>query len=280
MVVSRAVDHMGKRIDGLLYASIYLTGLILVTMAAITGYEVVSRYVFNVPTIWTSDLAIFLLIVSTFLSMGYLQSQGKHVNVDLYISHFSPRTKIIWDVVTGAVSLVFASALTYYGAIYAYGALESHEYSWSMWRVVTWPVKLAIPLGGVLLVVQLVREIIFNYQTVKDTPSEKYLNPFTNPFFAIPVFLFLLALSGYLYTVNGAAGMVLLMLVLLFAGVPIYSALGLVGTTGYFIVFGGSDFVSASLPATAFRSLGQLYTGLPAPVCHGGPGSAVQQGQR
>ncbi len=245
---------INKIIDKLLYASIYLTGLLIAIMAVITCYEVASRYIFNVPTNWTADLAIFLLIFSTFLSMGYLQKEGKHVKVDLLISHFSPRATIIWNIVTSTVSLIFALALTYHGVNYTYQAFASHEYSWSMWRVITWPIKIGVPIGGALLIIQLIREIIVDYHAIKTSEPQKYFTYLTNPIIAIPIFLLLLVVSLYLYTISGAAGMVALMFVLLFAGVPIYSALGLVGAAGYFFVFGDS-FLSASLPATAFRSL-------------------------
>lgn len=254
MVESGTVNRVGQLFDKLLYASIYLTGLIILATAAITVYEVVSRYVFNVPTIWTGDLAIYLLIVSTYLSAAYLQKEGKHVKTDLLIEHFNPRMKVIWNILTSSIALIFALILTVYGANYAYLAFSTNEYSPAMWRVLTWPAKSAIPLGGLLLIAQLIREIITNYKEIESASSEKYENILNNPFYIIPIYILLLVVSGYLYTVNGAAGMVMLLFVLLFGGVPIYAALGLVGSTGYILVF-GNDLLSASLPATAYRSL-------------------------
>jgi C4-dicarboxylate transporter DctM subunit len=71
----------------------------------------------------------------------------------------------------------------------------------------------------------------------------------------MPVYIFLILGSAYLYTVNGAIGMVLLMLVLLFGGVPIFPALGLVGVVGYYLVIGGGGALGASVPSVAYSSL-------------------------
>jgi len=71
----------------------------------------------------------------------------------------------------------------------------------------------------------------------------------------LPVFLVLVAASVFCYKIHGGLGMLCLMLVLLFGGVPIFPALGLTGVTGLFLVFGGATGVSSSFAAVSYTSL-------------------------
>ena len=245
-----------KAINGAVEGSGFLAGCILLVMAFITGYEVIVRYVFNAPTHWTLDLSIYLLIWFTYASIPSLQKANRHVRVDLIVSRFSPRIQALWDILTKVIFLFFTAWMFYYVAEFAWEAYVSNEYGWAMWRVLTWPIKAAMPFGTVLLALYLVRDIVAGIQSLPaSSPGEREGFLFDRPAVVLPVFLFAIAVSIFLYTVNPVLGMVLLMLVLLFGGVPIFPALGLVGVVGYYLVFGGESAVQASFPSVSYSSL-------------------------
>ncbi len=54
-------------------------------------YEVVSRYFFNYPTLWASDLVAFLLFISIFLMIPEVTRSGGHVSVTLLGDRLSER---------------------------------------------------------------------------------------------------------------------------------------------------------------------------------------------
>jgi C4-dicarboxylate transporter DctM subunit len=245
-----------KTIDGAVEASGFLAGCILLVMALITGYEVIVRYVFNSPTHWTLDLSIYLLIWFSYASLSSLQKANRHVRVDLIVSRLSVRTQALWDIMTKVIFLFFTFLMFYYVAQFAWEAFVTNEYGWAMWRVLTWPIKAAMPFGTVLLGLCLVKDIVAGIQSLPaSSPEERRGSFFHRPAVVLSVFSVAIGVSVFFYTVSPVLGMVLLMLVLLFGGVPIFPALGLVGVVGYYLVFGGESAVQASFPSVGYSSL-------------------------
>ncbi len=253
--LNKTIGYLGKGIDRITISGSYLAGFALLTCALITGYEVVARYAFNEPTNWTLDLSIYLLIWFCFASAAYVQKEGRHVHVDVLVSHFSPRTKAIWDIVITVLFLFFSVILIYFGTEYTITSIKIGEFSREMWKVIIWPIKIAIPVGGLLLTLWLLKELTIRIHKLTASPLEKGTGFLAKPALVIPILIAAIAGSIFLFTINGVVGMVVLMLVLLFVGVPIFPALGLVGVAGTFFCFGGISGLAASLSRVSYGSL-------------------------
>lgn len=116
--------------------------------------EVGFRYLFNSPTVWTNELTQMLFGVYAVMSGGYIMAHRGHVNVDLVYSHMTPRGQAVTDILTSTVFFAFTLALLYFGVDIARESIASLETSYSAWNPPIWPVKLAIPVGTGLLVLQ------------------------------------------------------------------------------------------------------------------------------
>ncbi len=116
--------------------------------------EVGFRYLFNSPTVWTNELTQMLFGVYAVMSGGYIMAHRGHVNVDLVYSHMKRRTRAVTDILTSTVFFAFTLALLYFGIDIASESIASLETSYSAWNPPIWPVKLAIPVGTGLLVLQ------------------------------------------------------------------------------------------------------------------------------
>lgn len=62
-------------------------------------YEVVSRYVFNAPTIWSYDVSCMLGGTFAVLGWAYTHRYNEHVRVDVIYLKLSPRGKAIVDAI-------------------------------------------------------------------------------------------------------------------------------------------------------------------------------------
>lgn len=127
--------------------------LILVIFALLIA-EIAFRYVLGAPLVWTGELTQLLFGVYAVLSGGYILAHGGHVNVDLIYSRFPARTRAIIDVVTSVLFFLFIGALLYFGSSLAYESMEFWERSQSAWNPPIWPVKLMIPVGAFLILLQ------------------------------------------------------------------------------------------------------------------------------
>ncbi len=128
-------------------------------------YEVLARYVFNAPTNWAHEGMFLMFGMQYLLAGGYGYLNEAHVRVDVLYEHRSLRTKAIIDVVTSVFFFIFVLALLWSGSVFALDAIQVRETTLNEWGIQYWPVKLAIPVGAFLLLLQgvakLVRDILY-----------------------------------------------------------------------------------------------------------------------
>lgn len=128
-------------------------------------YEVVARYVFNSPTNWVHE-SMFLMFGMQYLLCGaYAYRDDSHVRVDIFYVKFSPRGKAVADIATSVFFFIFMVTMFWTGARFAWDAISLGERSFTEWGVQYWPVKLAIPIGAFLMILQgiskLIKDILF-----------------------------------------------------------------------------------------------------------------------
>jgi TRAP-type mannitol/chloroaromatic compound transport system permease small subunit len=132
----------------------------ILVIFALLFAEVILRYTFRSPTVWTNELAQLLFGAYAVLSGGYLLARGGHVNVDILYSALPRRTKAGIDVLTSVLFFVFVGILLWQGAIFAIEAAAKLESSHSAWNPPIWMFKAMIPIGAWLLLLQGVAKLI------------------------------------------------------------------------------------------------------------------------
>ena len=126
------------------------------------SYEVVARYAFNAPTIWSYDVAYMLYGAIFMLGAAYALHKGAHIRTDFFFEKWSIRTRGVIDSVAYIAFFFPALAVFLYvsGAEgwYAFEIGETSEQT--PWRPLLWPFKMVIPLTCLLLLIQGVSETI------------------------------------------------------------------------------------------------------------------------
>jgi TRAP-type mannitol/chloroaromatic compound transport system permease small subunit len=123
-------------------------------------YEVMARFMFNSPTNWVHESMFLMFGMQYMLSGAYAYREDQHVRVDVVYSHFSPRGKAIADVVSSVFFFIFTLTLLWTGWRFAGDAVNNHETSFTEWGIQYWPVKLSIPIGAALIVLQGVSKLV------------------------------------------------------------------------------------------------------------------------
>jgi TRAP-type mannitol/chloroaromatic compound transport system permease small subunit len=126
--------------------------------------EVIRRYFFNAPTVWGTELTQLTFGVYVILSGGHIMRWGGHVNVDILYSRFSSKGKNIIDIITFLLFFLFCGMMVLFGGSLAWESLSIWEHSNSAWGPPIYPVKMMIPIGAFLLLLQgfakLIRDIL------------------------------------------------------------------------------------------------------------------------
>ena len=126
------------------------------------SYEVISRYAFNKPTMWSFDVTYMLYGSIFMLGSAYALHKGAHIRTDFFFEKWSIRTKGVIDSVAYLV-FFFPSIFVFMlvsGAEGWYAYTINEESEQSPWRPLLWPYKLVVPLTCVLLLIQGVSEVI------------------------------------------------------------------------------------------------------------------------
>jgi len=147
------IDRINQQVGKILS---YFMLLIFVLMMM----EVIRRYVFNAPTVWAGELTQMLFGAYVILCGGYILASGGHVNVDILYSRLPRRKQAILDIITAVLFFLFCLMMVVYGGSLAWESLSTFEHSQSAWNPPIYPVKLMIPLGAGLLLLQGIAKLI------------------------------------------------------------------------------------------------------------------------
>jgi TRAP-type mannitol/chloroaromatic compound transport system permease small subunit len=123
-------------------------------------YEVTARFVFNSPTNWVHESMFLMFGMQYMLSGAYAYREDQHVRVDVFYSKFSVRGKAIADIISSVFFFIFTLTMLWTGWRFAADAVANHETSFTEWGIQYWPVKLTIPIGAALIVLQGLSKLI------------------------------------------------------------------------------------------------------------------------
>ncbi len=123
-------------------------------------YEVIARFMFNSPTNWVHESMFLMYGMQYMLAGAYAYREDQHVRVDVLYVKLSPRGKAIADILSSAFFFIFTLTLLWTGGRFAWDAVTLRETSFTEWGIQYWPVKLAIPVGAALIILQGVSKLI------------------------------------------------------------------------------------------------------------------------
>lgn len=134
----------------------------LVPLCLAMVYEVLARKLFVAPTMWAYDVSRMTYGAMFMLGAGYALLRGVHIRADFLYRNWSPRTQGRVDAAL-YILLYFPGMLVflYMSAEFAWAALERGERSMdTAWMPYIGPIKAAIPLGAVFLILQGFSELL------------------------------------------------------------------------------------------------------------------------
>lgn len=129
-------------------------GFSIIAVTATVLYEVVARTAFGAPTPWGNETTIYLSAMAYLLAGGYALLHRRHVRIDVIYEKLSARTRSRLDAFTFVFFLAYVLTLIWAGGNNAWNSYQIGETTGTPWNPPIWPVKIAIPLAGLLLLLQ------------------------------------------------------------------------------------------------------------------------------
>jgi TRAP-type mannitol/chloroaromatic compound transport system permease small subunit len=154
MSISRAIDKLNEKIAGA------VSWALLIAVIICTGNALV-RYMFKLSSNSWLEIQWYLFAAVFMLASAHTLKRDEHVRIDVITSHFSKRTQVWIDLAGYLLFLLpICAVIIYYGIPFARYSISTAEMSSSAGGLIVWPVKLLVPIGFGLLLLQGISEII------------------------------------------------------------------------------------------------------------------------
>ncbi len=123
------------------------------TITAVVAYfyEVVMRYLFNMPTIWVHESSYLLFGMQYLMAGAFALLHGAHVRVDILYVKLPPRGRVGVDIFTSLFFFIFVIALVGTSWRFFMDSYAMGERTMETWGIQHWPVKGMMLLGAILI---------------------------------------------------------------------------------------------------------------------------------
>ncbi len=142
-----------------------LAGLLILLVVFIIAREVIARSVFNAPSLWADESMTYIAGFVYVLGGGYALLHRRHVAVDIVYTLFGWHGRRTCDVIAFVLFTAYCLTLIWFGWNMAMASFAQSETSGTIWNPLVWPVKFAIPLGGLLLYLQGIANLIKDFSS-------------------------------------------------------------------------------------------------------------------
>lgn len=156
------------RIVGLLtkLAGVFAGALVLATGFMIV-YEIIARGVFNSPTEWVTEISTYCIIIAGFLGMGVAYAGKKHIQVDIFIMHLSPKVRCWIELVTCVLALYYSYVFVVEGWGMTMLSIEFDNRAPTTLSTPLWIPQISMPAGLAILGLQILGTILHDIRKIK-----------------------------------------------------------------------------------------------------------------
>jgi len=215
---------------------------ILILMMLLTASDVCLRYIFNRPILGAHEVTEFMMAVTVSSALAYAAYRKGHVSVDVLITRFSPRVQAVINSITCFLSLSVFLLIAWRSTLYAENLRASGQVSTSLY-IPIYPFVYSIVIGSVIICLILLANLVGHLsRVVKGTRWQVWVGSLSvvlvSALFMAPVWG-----QGMIWQVSplisGVLGIIVL-LILLFLGMPVGATMALMGFLGMAYVSGTS----------------------------------------
>jgi TRAP-type C4-dicarboxylate transport system permease small subunit len=148
-----------------------LCGLALVAIAAITLYEIVSRALFDSPTLWAQDVSVFLLIGLAFIGLLPTDRAGRHIRIDVWYKRLSLPAQHALERLAYLATAAFAALAAWTGGEIVLQSVRYGRRTLSLFSVPLWIPQSALVVGFALFALECLRRALS--RTAGRTPDHQ-----------------------------------------------------------------------------------------------------------
>lgn len=154
------------------YLNNVAAGAILTVMMLLVTGDVIGRYLFNTPIHGTNELTEFMMVGLLYFTLSHAQALKAHIRVEFLIDFFSPRTKVICQMVCHFLGLFVFSLIAWQSMKAALQAWRLGETTFGLILFPLFPSKILVPMGSFLFSLRLFKDLVDDWKRIKEGLTE------------------------------------------------------------------------------------------------------------
>jgi len=143
--------------DRILDILVFLACVLLMSAVALVASDVVSRYFFHRPIIWSVEITEYSLLYITFLGTAWLLREEGHVKVDVVLNELNPKNQNLVNIITSILGAMVCLVIAWYGAEITLDHFQRGIPAIEILHTPYFIILGIIPVGSFLLFIQFLR---------------------------------------------------------------------------------------------------------------------------
>lgn len=169
------MNYIVKFINGINRFCIYIAAVLMAFLAFSVFYEIIARYIFDSPTVWTNELSSYMLQFIAFFTMGILLIEKKHIRVTFLIESLKGTKRKILELFTVFLTIPYSIILVIYGFNFTENAFRLGSKSPTLLATPLWIPYSFVMFCGILLVLAAIsRMITITKEDFNEVGGEKF----------------------------------------------------------------------------------------------------------
>ncbi len=184
-------------------------------------YQVLSRYFFGFSIFWTEEIVRYLVIWSNFIGASLIVKSNEHISVTFFVDKLDANRRHVIDQATNLMCVLYSLMLLFTGIALVQDAYLAGSVSDTRLETAMWIPYLIMPLSGLLITCRWIQRMV----------KMKMPKGWLKDRFTYIVLGLIIALLVFITISNSPIAIMLAgMFLLMFMGMPIGFAMGLMGS--------------------------------------------------
>ena len=150
--VVRAIDRISS------FAGV-IASAALAVMTVIVCYEVISRYIFNAPTTWVTEVSTYLFVAVVFLGLAEAQRANAHIQVEILVDRLGKEDRAFIELVGLWLGVLFVIIAAWHSARFTFQEYIHDARDWGLLGTPQWLPQVPLTIGYMLFVAAILRDI-------------------------------------------------------------------------------------------------------------------------
>lgn len=155
---------MSTKLNQMIISLVQLLGWLsmvsVVALMVMMTFDVVLRYGFNNPILWSYDASEYLMVCFTYFAIAYAELREDHVNVDLIFVRLRERTRIILNLINRLIMLALSVLIVQQAWLRTVDSFQVGRTSTGPVPLIQGPVEGVVCFGSLVLCLLLIAKIV------------------------------------------------------------------------------------------------------------------------